>query len=133
MGEDAMAVELAALDEGEGARAAERSGGVGRAAPDGFKLDMVHAGEEEFRPLIFECARVLARAFLAQPYGSDFAEFLRKRRKAAAKFGVRPISRWWSVTAAALAMRKLLRRLKAFANSGSAASGDTSRSASRGA
>jgi hypothetical protein len=41
MGEDAMAVELAALDEGEGAGAAERSGAVGLAAPDVFKLDMV--------------------------------------------------------------------------------------------
>jgi hypothetical protein len=36
MGEDAMAVELAALDEGEGAGAAERSGAVGLAAPDVF-------------------------------------------------------------------------------------------------
>src|ERR1039458_7555207 len=80
-----------------------------------------------------KAARVLARAFLAQHWGSDFALSSRKRWKAAARFGVRRVRRWWSVTAAALETRKLLRRLSAFASSGSAAAGAASRSASRAA
>ena len=46
-----MAAELAALDKGESARASERSGGVSRAAPNGFELDVAHPGEEELRLL----------------------------------------------------------------------------------
>jgi hypothetical protein len=64
MGEDAMAVELAALDEGEGARATERSGSVGRAAPDRFELDVAQTCKEKFRPLIFERSEGLGEGVL---------------------------------------------------------------------
>ena len=53
-GEEAGAVEVSALDEGECAGAAKVSGCVGAAAPDGFELDVAHALKEELVLLVFE-------------------------------------------------------------------------------
>ena len=53
-GEETNAVEIPALDEGEGTCTAEGAGGVGGASPDGFKLDVPHALQEELFLLIFE-------------------------------------------------------------------------------
>jgi hypothetical protein len=52
-----MAVEFAALDKGEGAGAAQRSGGIARSAPTRFQLEVSHANEEQLRFLIFKCGQ----------------------------------------------------------------------------
>jgi hypothetical protein len=54
MGKEVRAVESAALNEGESAGSAKRSGSVGAAAPDGFELSVPSSQEKEFMLLIFE-------------------------------------------------------------------------------
>jgi hypothetical protein len=53
-GEEADAVEAAALDEGQGAGSAEGAGGVGGTSPNGLELDVPHALKEEFVLLVLE-------------------------------------------------------------------------------
>lgn len=59
-----MAGELATLHQGEGADAAQGSGGVGGAAPDGLELMVPHAGEEEGGLLALEGRQSLGQGVL---------------------------------------------------------------------
>jgi hypothetical protein len=63
--EEADAVQASALDEGQGAGAAKRTCGVGRASPDWFELDVAHALEEDVLILIFEGGESFGRVVLS--------------------------------------------------------------------
>lgn len=64
MNEEAMAVQFAALDEGQGTRTAECSGGIRRSSPDWFELDVADTREEEFLFLIFKGGECLGESIL---------------------------------------------------------------------
>jgi hypothetical protein len=103
--------EIAALDEGECAGAAERAGGVGAAAPSGFELMVVEAGEEDVEGLVLEGGEGAGELVFgpALGVGLDGVGGGMKRRKAAARSSVRTV-RWRR--AAYLAARETMRLLR---------------------
>jgi hypothetical protein len=64
--------EVAALDQGECAGAAEGSGGVGGASPGGFELEVFQAGEEEGGVLILESGKGTGELVLGPALGVGF-------------------------------------------------------------
>ena len=128
-----MAIEFAALHEGESAGAAEGTGAILRAAPDGFELDVPHAGEEEFRILTLEFGERLHDGVLGPTLRVRFRRVFEKAPESGGQIRGEADELVVEREAAALATRKLLRRPRTFARGDLAISGGTPRSASKAA
>lgn len=76
-----MAVQLATLHEGESARATKGAGSIGRSAPDGFQLDVAHAGQEELRGLVFKAGQGFSDGVLRPALRVRLNRILKKTRK----------------------------------------------------
>ena len=104
-GEEAGAIEVAALDEGECAGAAEVARRVGGASPDGFELNVAHAPEEELVLLVFERGEGFGDGVLGQHCGSVLMGLSRKRAKAVARSGMSSVRERSAVSFAAFETR----------------------------